>query len=67
MACMGFAIAVSNLQQNKKQSTNDDLMSQLDHKTAHLISQLQKDIQEQNDILKDIVNRLDRLEKKNDS
>lgn len=59
MACMGFAIGLVNYQENLQQSDNDDIMKELDDKTNLMISQLEKDLEEQNVILKAILKKLE--------
>lgn len=59
MACMGFAIGLVNYQENLQQSDNDDIMKKLDDKTALMIEQLEKDLDEQNLMLKAILKKLE--------
>lgn len=59
MACMGFAIGLANYQENLQQSDNDDIMEKLDNKTNLMISQLEKDLEEQNVMLKAILKKLE--------
>lgn len=59
MACMGFAIGLVNYQENLQQSDNDDIMKKLDDKTTQMIEQLEKDMAEQNLMLKEILKRLE--------
>lgn len=65
MACMGFAIGLVNYQENLQQSDNDDIMQALDKKTNNLIKQIEIDLEQQNTMLKQILERLEKLE--NDS
>lgn len=64
MACMGFAIGLMNLKQNLEQSKNNDIIDQIGAKTNTMITILQRDLQEQNKMLEDILKRLDILEQK---
>ena len=64
MACMGFAIGLMNLKQNLEQSKNNDIIDQIGAKTSTMITILQKDLQEQNKMLENILKRLDILEQK---
>lgn len=64
MACMGFAIGLMNLKQNLEQSKNNDIIDQIGAKTSTMITILQRDLQEQNKMLEDILKRLDILEQK---
>lgn len=59
MACMGFAIGLVNYQENLQQSDNDDIMKELDNKTNLMISRLEKDLEEQNVMLKAILKKLE--------
>lgn len=59
MACMGFAIGLVNYQENLQQSDSDDIMKELDNKTNLMISQLEKDLEEQNVMLKAILKKLE--------
>lgn len=59
MACMGFAIGLVNYQENLQQSDNDDIMKELDDKTNLMIERIEKDLDEQNSMLKAILKRLE--------
>lgn len=59
MACMGFAIGLVNYQENLQQSNNDDIMKELDNKTTLMITQLEKDLEEQNIMLQAILKKLE--------
>lgn len=59
MACMGFAIGLVNYQENLQQSDNDDIMKKLDDKTTQMIEQLERDLDEQNLMLKAILKKLE--------
>lgn len=59
MACMGFAIGLVNYQENLQQSDNDDIMKKLDDKTNQMIERLEKDLEDQNLMLKAILKRLE--------
>lgn len=68
MSCMSFAIGLMNLRQNLEQSKNNDIIDQIGQKTNTMIAILEKDLQQQNVILNDIIKRLQKLEEKaNDS
>lgn len=62
LTCLQFAITLANYQQNIEQSDNDDIMYALDQKTNNLIKRLQQDLAEQNDMLKQILNRLEKMD-----
>lgn len=59
MACMGFAIGLVNYQENLQQSDNDDIMKKLDDKTTQMIEQIEKDLEDQNVMLKAILKKLE--------
>ena len=59
MACMGFAIGLVNYQENLQQSDNDDIMKKLDDKTNLMIERIEKDLDEQNQMLQEILKRLE--------
>lgn len=59
MACMGFAIGLSNYQENLQQSDSDDIMKELDNKTNLMITQFEKDLEKQNVMLKAILKKLE--------
>lgn len=56
-----FAITLANYQQNLEQSDNDDIMYALDQKTNNLIERLQQDLARQDEMLKQILNRLEKI------
>ena len=59
MTCMGFAIGLANYQENLQQSDSDDIMKELDNKTNLMITQFEKDLEEQNVMLKAILKKLE--------
>lgn len=58
MACMGFAIGLVNYQENLQQSNNDDIMKELDDKTNLMIERLEKDLEQQNRMMRKILKKL---------
>ena len=56
-----FAITLANYQQNLEQSDNDDIMYALDQKTNNLIERLQQDLARQDKMLKQILDRLEKI------
>lgn len=56
-----FAITLANYQQNLEQSDNDDIMYALDQKTNNLIERLQQDLARQDEMLKQILDRLEKI------
>lgn len=67
MNYLSLAISIANYKQNLQQSTTDDVIQTLNHHTNAIVARLQNDLQEQNKMLKQILERLERLEKSNDS
>ena len=59
MACMGFAIGLVNYQENLQQSDNDDIMKKLDDKTTQMIERIERDLEDQNVMLKAILKKLE--------
>lgn len=64
MNYLSLAISIANYEQNLQQSTTDDIIQTLNHHTNAIVARLQNDLQEQNKMLKQILERLERLEKK---
>ncbi len=64
MNYLSLAISIANYKQNLQQSTTDDIIQTLNHHTNAIVARLQNDLQEQNKMLKQILERLERLEKK---
>lgn len=64
---ISFMVGIANYDENLSQSDKDDLMKSLDGKTNEMLTRLEKDIDNQNEMIKDITNRLDRIERKLDN
>lgn len=64
MNYLSLAISIANYKQNLQQSTTDDVIQTLNHHTNAIVARLQNDLQGQNKMLKQILERLERLEKK---
>lgn len=69
MSCMSFAIGLMNLKENLQQSKNNDIIDQIGEKTNVMVGILEKDIEQQNQILyqqnkmlQDIMKRLQKLQ-----
>ena len=56
-----FAITLANYEQNLEQSDNDDILYALDQKTNNLIERLQQDLARQDEMLKQILDRLEKI------
>lgn len=67
ISLISFMVDVANYDENLSQSDKDDLMKSLDEKTNEMLTCLEKDIDNQNEMIKDIINRLDRIERKLDN
>ncbi len=64
LSIISFAISVANYNQNLQQSSNDDLMKEIDQKTAELLSKLESDISRQNADISDIKQMLTNLQER---
>lgn len=67
ISLISFMVGIANYDENLSQSDKDDLMKSLDEKTNEMLTRLEKDIDNQNETIKDITNRLDRIERKLDN
>lgn len=61
MAITSFFIALSNYEENIKQSKNDDIMKEVDETTNMLIDKLEGELSYQNELLVEIKSKLDEL------
>ncbi len=64
LSIISFAISVANYNQNLQQSSNDDLMKEIDQKTTELLSKLESDISHQNADISDIKQMLTNLQER---
>lgn len=64
LAVVGFIIGVMNYGENLSQSDKDDMIQEFNNKAQELLQQLEDDLEKQNDMLRDIQVRLDKLEQK---
>jgi hypothetical protein len=64
LSIISFAISVANYEQNLQQSSNDDLMKEIDQKTKELLSKLESDISRQNADISDIKQMLTNLQER---
>lgn len=67
ISLISFMVGIANYDENLSQSDKDYLMKSLDEKTNEMLTRLEKDIDNQNEMIKDITNRLDRIERKLDN
>ena len=61
LSLVSFMVGIANYDENLSQSDKDDLMKSLDEKTNFMLKQLEIRIEEQNTILKEILEKLERL------
>ena len=59
LSMASFLIGLANYEENLTQSDKDDIMKRLDTQTAEILIELQKEIQKQNEMLEEILRRLD--------
>lgn len=52
---LSFVIGIANYGQNLSQNDKDDMMQALDRKTNDMIERLENDLEEQNKMLKEIL------------
>jgi hypothetical protein len=64
LSIISFAISIANYNQNLQQSSNDDLMKEIDQKTKELLSKLESDISRQNADISDIKQMLTNLQER---
>ena len=55
---VSFLIAMANYSENLTQSDKDDLMAGLDKQTAHILGRIQEELEKQNRMLAEILDRL---------
>lgn len=66
LAVVSFFVGIANYDENLSQSDKDDIMQALDEKITNILERLENDIEQQNEILIDIQDRLKKLEDKNE-
>lgn len=62
IAMISFLVGIANYNENLTQSDKDDIMHTLDNKTNDILHEVQKSLDEQNEMLKEILERIKRLE-----
>ena len=55
---VSLILDVMNLKENLTQSDKDDIMNHLDQQTTDILSKVQEALEEQNEMLREILNRL---------
>jgi len=58
LAVVSFIVGIANYNENLSQSDKDDMMQALDEKTTALLKTIERDLDEQNEMLKEILERL---------
>lgn len=60
-SCMDLALQILNYEHNTTQTSNDDIMKKIDSQTGEILIKLDSDINTQNEMLKEISQKLDSL------
>lgn len=58
LSLVSFMVGIANYNENLSQSDKDDLMTSLDNKTNSILERLEKDLEEQNVMLRAILEKL---------
>ena len=59
LALVGFLVGIANYNENLSQSDKDDIMEKLDTQTKELLETIQGEIERQNRMLEEILERLE--------
>ena len=62
LTILSVALTLVNYKENLEQSTSDDVIEELNQKQSAIVSQLQLDLDKQNAMLQQILQRLERFE-----
>lgn len=65
LSIMSFVVGLMNLDENLTQGDKQELMTELDNKTNNLLKELRKELKYQNDLLDNILVKLEELNDKN--
>ena len=60
VSIVSFLVGLANYNENLTQSDKDDIMKRLDQKTNSILVEVQKSLDEQNDMLREILRRLEK-------
>jgi hypothetical protein len=60
IALVSFIVGIANYNENLTQNDKDDIMRHLDQQTRDILVELQKSIEEQNAMLREILSRLEK-------
>ena len=63
IAVTSFMIGVANYRENLTQSDKDEIINRLDQQTRDILSKVQKSLEEQNKMLREIMKVLEEKEK----
>ena len=55
LAFLGFIVGIANYNENLTQSDKDDIMNHLDHQTKDILTEVQKSLEDQNALLREIL------------
>lgn len=59
IAILSFLVGIANYNENLTQSDKDDIMHSLDKQTTDILNKVQESLNEQNKMLKEILNKLE--------
>ena len=59
VSLVSFIIGIANYNENLSQSDKDDMMHALDEKANNMLEKLEADLEEQNELLRKILDRLE--------
>ena len=59
MSIISFAIGIANLNENLSQSDKDEMMHALDEKTNKMLERIENDLEEQNVMLRKILEKME--------
>lgn len=60
LAMTSFLVGIANYNENLTQNDKDDIMKRLDQQTKDILVKLQESIDEQNEMLREILRRLEK-------
>ena len=64
ISVVSFMISIMNYNENLSQSDKDDIIQEFSSRAEDMLQRLEDDLEEQNCMLREIIERLDRLEGK---
>lgn len=60
VSIVSFLVGLANYNENLTQSDKDDIMRRLDQQTNSILTRVQRSLDEQNDMLREILRRLEK-------